>query len=262
LCSDSNERETVIKHLVSSAKPKDETLSLVLVKPGEPAATVRNVKQAGDLSGLLAEAIPKEGAPCRYAAFEQTVVLFLAPQEAEKKRSHAVAAFSDGYKAWVRDLKEADQKAGANAAAKKIASNTAEFFVLLNRQNLLDDRTQSYEALWTYGIAPAITADAKDATAALQLEQFGTNFVAAQNKDKCTVTVSTMPKPGATIHYAKAADAQRHVFTPHSLPTINTFEVERATYSFRVLRGGTQTGGVDGIKCTDPTQLVVIDEIP
>jgi hypothetical protein len=255
-----NDLGGVAKEIVSATKPKDGRITLVLFKPGDSGPSVKEFREPGDLSAAFVDAVPKEGHACRYLVFEQMVMLFISPAEADKMRKEAVAVFVDKYQTRVKDLRNAADREAVKAATQKLTELTSAFFRDLHKHVLFNDRTQAYEALWAHQLHPALVVDPQDMKLLTQLEQFAPNISGSQDKKNCTVEVFTQPDGGATFRYAKAADAAQNRFKDHPKPTMDTFEVERAHYVFQTFRDDKKTGEKEGVDCTKERQVVIVKE--
>lgn len=255
------DRDKVIQHVVGVARPAERAFYLVVATPErERGLQVRQFRDSRQLETALYEAIPKEGPTSRLVVFQETGVLYISPPEAQRVRRQTVTRFVESYESQIKELKSADSAEAARAIANKLSKETGAFFLSLNRQNLTNDRTQAYEVLWNYEVRPFIVASPFEKENQEELGRFGARLKDSIDDGKCTVEVSSLPEPGATIQYAKAADADRGAFTEHAKPTSDTFEVERAKYVFQALRNKKKTGESGSIDCTVPHKTIFIQE--
>jgi hypothetical protein len=150
----------------------------------------------------------------------------------------------------------------AKEAASSVIKSTDATFSYLAATKLSNDKIQVYEAAWI-PLRATLGEDPQDPATLKEMNEFRTNILlaASARSSKSTVFVTASNGNGATVRYAKAADAARlenylllgvTPFSPH--------ELERGTYVFKAFRDGVETGSTGNIPCTASTTTVNIVE--
>jgi len=259
------DREQVVERIRRGVQRGEGGFIFSVVKGNKtPEISVQRFSELKDLTASVSAAIPNDRPRCRYVAFQQTVILYVPPPNADEERMAAASRFGKNSTERVKELKAAGDDTTARGIAGAIIKDTDGFFTAMSSQNLFTERMQSYDVLWQYQLKRSLMDSPRAKEIISTLDSFGENLLASTdpkvNGTKCTVEVISKPDFGATIKYAKEVDAKRGVFKVHSRPTMDTFEIERAKYHFQTHRGMKLTGEKGPIDCLGERQSVVIEE--
>jgi hypothetical protein len=260
---DASKREAIHNVTDAAWRSGARLFALILVESEGPIV-IRVFPRFEDKSvfEVLDKSIQGDDRPCRYATFNDIAIIYIPPDRAMEKRKVAVSNFAGHLREDVQKLKSAEGQAQARETAKRIVKQTEAFFSGLDEKNILDDRTETYQTFWRFGIMERLIEDPMAREVIPSLEIFVSNLSSPPQANRCTVELLSYPKAGAKVKYAKLADAANDKFEETAGETLTTVEVEKAKYIFRAYRGGKLTGETGPVECTKERQLVTISEKP
>lgn len=158
----------------------------------------------------------------------------------------------------IAKLRKTNDKEEVVAVGKLLVSKGDATFVVLTDEKAMDDKLKAYEVRWV-DMKGQFLKDPGDRRSLLKIEEFSINVKLAGKGDKCTVSISATNGSGATVKYAKAADAAKGKFDEFPEQTTIMREIEPANYVFKSFRNGKETGKKGPVDCTDTKKAVKVE---
>lgn len=179
----------------------------------------------------------------------------------DQARIDVIYGYKTTAQADAKALALATSSGEATTAAFGFAKKTDDAFAKLKTLGLSDRKLLVYEEYWGGLIKPRLQDDPQNAYTTIKVGAFPEELFRAAKGGLCTLVVSASRGEGATVHYAKAHDAQLgRSFRQLAGTTTIIQEIEKAEYVLKCIRNGKETGKTGVIACLDsktPVKVVI-----